>query len=77
MTFRLRAEWGHAEAKLSQVKPEDERARVLLALNRGGAHQNAPLPAKCGASRFDQAQALPPQTGCSSITSRVLGAGSA
>jgi transcriptional regulator len=45
IAFRLRAESWHAEAKLSQDKPEDERARVLAGLESSGAYANAPLAA--------------------------------
>src|SRR5215212_4325267 len=43
VAFRLRAESWHAEAKLSQDKPQDERARVLAGLEGRGAYANAPL----------------------------------
>ena len=43
VAFRLRAESWHAEAKLSQDKPEDEQARVLAGLERPGPYANAPL----------------------------------
>jgi hypothetical protein len=36
VAFRLRAESWHAEAKLSQDKPEDERARVVAGLESSG-----------------------------------------
>jgi transcriptional regulator len=43
MAFRLRAESWHAEAKLSQDKPGEERARVLSGLERDPAYANPPL----------------------------------
>src|SRR5215217_8236494 len=43
VAFRLRAEWWHAEAKLSQDKPEEEQARVLAGLEQPGPYANAPL----------------------------------
>jgi transcriptional regulator len=43
VAFRVRAQWWHAEAKLSQDKPADERARVLAGLERAGPYANAPL----------------------------------
>jgi transcriptional regulator len=45
VAFRLRAASWHAEAKLSQDKPEDERARVLAGLEGPGPYANAPLAA--------------------------------
>ena len=45
VAFRLRADWWHAEAKLSQDKPEAERARVLAGLEREGAYANPQLAA--------------------------------
>lgn len=45
VAFRLRAESWHAEAKLSQDKPEDERARVLAGLEAPGPYVNRPLAA--------------------------------
>jgi transcriptional regulator len=45
MAFRLRADWWHAEAKLSQDKPDDERARVLAGLDGPGPYANAALAA--------------------------------
>ena len=45
VAFRLRADSWHAEAKLSQDKPEDERARLLAGLERPGPYANAPLAA--------------------------------
>jgi transcriptional regulator len=45
VAFRLRAESWHAEAKLSQDKPDGERARVLAGLEGGGPYANAPLAA--------------------------------
>jgi transcriptional regulator len=43
--FRLRADSWHAEAKLSQDKPADERARVLAGLEAPGPYTNAALAA--------------------------------
>src|SRR3954449_2018673 len=43
IAFRLNAEAWHAEAKLSQDKPDDERTRVLAGLERPGAYANDPL----------------------------------
>jgi transcriptional regulator len=43
--FRLAAASWHAEAKLSQDKPADERARVLAGLEGPGPYANAPLAA--------------------------------
>jgi transcriptional regulator len=43
--FRAVADWWHLEAKLSQDKPDDERARVLAALERPGAYANPALAA--------------------------------
>lgn len=43
VAFRMQAEWWHAEAKLSQDKPEHERARVLSGLERPGPYANAAL----------------------------------
>lgn len=45
VAFRLRADSWHAEAKLSQDKPADERARVLAGLEAPGPYANAPLAA--------------------------------
>jgi transcriptional regulator len=45
VAFRLRAESWHAEAKLSQDKPQEEQARVLAALEGDGPYANAPLAA--------------------------------
>jgi transcriptional regulator len=45
VAFRLVADAWHAEAKLSQDKPADERARVLAGLERPGPYANAPLAA--------------------------------
>jgi transcriptional regulator len=45
VAFRLRAEWWHAEAKLSQDKPENERTRVLAGLERDRAYANPELAA--------------------------------
>jgi transcriptional regulator len=43
VAFRLRPEDWHLEAKLSQDKPGDERARVLAGLEGPGAYANAAL----------------------------------
>ena len=43
--FRLRASWWHLEAKLSQDKPGDERARILAGLERPGPYENRALAA--------------------------------
>jgi|SRR5829696_981274 len=43
VAFRLRADTWHAEAKLSQDKPPEERARVLGGLERSGPYANAAL----------------------------------
>ncbi len=45
VAFRLRADSWHAEAKLSQDKPEEEQARVLAGLDAPGPYANAPLAA--------------------------------
>jgi len=45
VAFRLRAESWHAEAKLSQEKPAEERVRVLAGLEAPGAYANPPLAA--------------------------------
>jgi predicted FMN-binding regulatory protein PaiB len=45
VAFRLRAESWHAEAKLSQDKSPDERARVLAGFEAPGPYANAPLAA--------------------------------
>ena len=45
VAFRLSAASWHAEAKLSQDKPADERARVLAGLERPGPYANPPLAA--------------------------------
>jgi transcriptional regulator len=45
IAFRLRAESWHAEAKLSQDKPEQEQARVLAGLQRPGPYRNEMLAA--------------------------------
>ena len=43
--FRLRASCWHLEAKLSQDKPGDERARILAGLERPGPYENRALAA--------------------------------
>jgi transcriptional regulator len=48
VAFRLPAESWHAEGKLSQDKPDDERARVLAGLQAPGPYANAPLAAAMG-----------------------------
>jgi transcriptional regulator len=45
VAFRLTAESWHAEAKLSQDKPAQERARVLAGLAAAGPYSNPPLAA--------------------------------
>jgi transcriptional regulator len=45
IAFRLQADSWHAEAKLSQDKPEHERARVLAGLEGDGPYANAALAA--------------------------------
>ena len=45
VAFRLRAESWHAEAKLSQDKPAEERARVLAGLEAPGPYRNRGLAA--------------------------------
>jgi transcriptional regulator len=45
VAFRLHADSWHAEAKLSQDKPGDERARVLAGLERPGPYANPALAA--------------------------------
>jgi transcriptional regulator len=51
IAFRLRADSWHAEAKLSQDKPAQERARVLAGLERPGPYANAPLAAAMRSSQ--------------------------
>jgi transcriptional regulator len=46
IAFRLRPEWWHVEAKLSQDKLDEEQARVLAGLEAPGAYANAPLAAE-------------------------------
>jgi transcriptional regulator len=43
VAFRLRARTWHAEARLSQDKPADERARVLAGLRAPGRYENLAL----------------------------------
>jgi transcriptional regulator len=45
VAFRVDAESWHAEAKLSQDKPDDERARVIAGLERSGPYANPALAA--------------------------------
>jgi transcriptional regulator len=45
VAFRLPADDWHAELKLSQDKPAEERARVLAGLARPGPYGNGPLAA--------------------------------
>ena len=45
IAFRVRATTWHAEAKLSQDKPEEERARVLAGLEAAGPYANPALAA--------------------------------
>ena len=51
VAFRLAASSWHAEAKLSQDKPADERARVLKGLQTPGPYANAPLAEAMRAGR--------------------------
>ena len=46
IAFRLEAQWWHAEAKLSQDKPQEERARVLAGLEANGPYANKRLAAE-------------------------------
>ena len=50
VAFRLRPDWWHAEAKLSQDKPAGERARVLAGLEGPGPYANPELAAAMRAS---------------------------
>jgi transcriptional regulator len=43
VAFRLVADWWHAEAKLSQDKPQEEQERVLAGLEAPGPYANGPL----------------------------------
>lgn len=45
LAFRLCAQWWHAEAKLSQDKPERERERVLAGLEHDRSYANPALAA--------------------------------
>ena len=45
VAFRLRATWWHAERKLSQDKPEDERLRLLARLESSGPYADGSLAA--------------------------------
>jgi transcriptional regulator len=45
IAFRLRADSWHAEAKLSQDKPRDERERVIAGMQSPGAYANPALAA--------------------------------
>jgi transcriptional regulator len=45
VAFRLIAADWHAELKLSQDKPADERSRVLVGLETSGPYANEPLAA--------------------------------
>lgn len=49
--FQLSADSWHAEAKLSQDKPEDEQARVLAGFERPGPYANPALAAAMRAFR--------------------------
>lgn len=51
VAFRLRASDWHAEAKLSQDKPQEERERLLAGLEGSGPYANAPLAAAMRAAR--------------------------
>lgn len=57
VAFRLRSARWHAEAKLSQDKPEQERARVIAGLEEPGPYRNAPLAA------LMRRHSLPPRGG--------------
>ena len=59
VAFRLDAETWHAEAKLSQDKSADERARIVAALDGAGAYAHPRLAAamRCSSS-------MPPQPPC-------------
>jgi transcriptional regulator len=50
VAFRLAAEEWHAEFKLSQDKPSEERERVLAGIEGSGPYANAPLAAAMRAS---------------------------
>ena len=61
IAFRLRARSWHAEAKLSQDKPEDERLRVLTGFENQGPYANAELAAAMradAAGTFELAAAM-------------------
>ena len=45
IAFRLRADWWHAEAKLSQDKPPDEQARLIAGLEAPGPYTHPALAA--------------------------------
>jgi transcriptional regulator len=45
LAFRMRPDSWHAEAKLSQDKPDEEQARVLAGLERPGPYANSGLGA--------------------------------
>jgi predicted FMN-binding regulatory protein PaiB len=51
VAFRLRADSWHAEAKLSQDKPEEERARVLAGLEAPGPYASPRLAASMRQAR--------------------------
>jgi transcriptional regulator len=54
VAFRLRADDWHADAKLSQDKPEHEQERVLAGLARPGPYANAALAAAMRAVTVDR-----------------------
>lgn len=56
VAFRLRAQWWHAEAKLSQDRPENERARVLTGLQDDPAYANPALVAAMRQQESDVGQ---------------------
>jgi hypothetical protein len=54
VAFRLRASSWHAEAKLSQDKPAEERGRVLAGLEAPGPYRNPEVAAAMRASGGDR-----------------------
>jgi transcriptional regulator len=58
IAFRLRADWWHGEAKLSQDKPADERDRVIAGLEDDSAYANPPLAAAVRTARRSDGSAL-------------------
>jgi len=61
IAFRLEADSWHAEAKLSQDKPADERTRVLAGLERPGAYANARLATAMRRYARDQTRETAPK----------------